>query len=93
MTKKGCTWMGLGGVMLLVVGCGGGDQGKSYLIRHAAVTLPQAVEIAEANAPGRAVKAELDSSGNRVLYHIEIIDAVNNTRKVSIDAETGKVVR
>lgn len=93
MSKKGCAWMGLGGVMLLVAGCGGGDQGKSYLIRHAAVTLPQAVEIAEANAPGRAVKAELESAGNRVLYQIEIVDAVNKTRKVSIDAETGKVVK
>lgn len=93
MIKKGCTWMGLGGVMLLVAGCGGGDGGKSYLIRHAPITLPQAVEIAEANAPGRAVKAELESSGSRVLYQIEIVDAVNKTRKVSIDAETGKVVR
>ena len=93
MIKKGSTWIGLGGVMLLVAGCGGGDQGKSYLIRHAAITLPQAVEIAEADAPGRAVKAELESSGNRVLYQIEIVDPMNMTRKVSIDAETGKVVR
>jgi uncharacterized membrane protein YkoI len=85
--------IGLGLTSAVVAGCGGGDEGKSYLIRHASVTLPQAVEIAEANAPGRAVKAELESAGNRVLYQIEIVDAVNKTRKVSIDAETGKVVK
>ncbi len=83
--------LGLGG--LLVAGCGGGEQGKSYLIRHAVVTLSQAAEIAESTAPGRAVKAELESSGSRVMYQVEIINAVNQTRKVWIDAETGKIVK
>jgi uncharacterized membrane protein YkoI len=85
--------IGLGLGSLLVAGCGGGEQGKSYLIRHAVVTLSQAAEIAESTAPGRAVKAELESSGNRVLYQVEIINAVNQTRKVWIDAETGKIVK
>jgi uncharacterized membrane protein YkoI len=93
MIKKRWAAMGLGLAGLLAAGCGGGQQGKSYLIRHAAVTLPQAVELAQTNAPGRAVKAELESSGSRVMYQVEIVDAVNKTRKVWIDAETGKFIK
>lgn len=93
MIKRRWAGIGLGLASLLVVGCGGGEQGKSYLIRHATVTLPQAVEIAETNEPGRAVKAELESSGSRVVYQVEIIDAVNRTRTVWIDAETGNIVK
>jgi len=78
---------------LMAAGCGGGEQGKSYLIRHAGVTLSQAAEIAESTVPGRAVKAELESSGNRVMYQIEVIDIGNNTRNMRIDAETGKIVK
>lgn len=93
MIKKVWAGIGLSLVSLLVVGCGGAEQGKSYLIRHAGVTLAQAAEIAETNAPGRAVKAELESSGSRVVYQVEIIDAVNQTLNVWIDAETGKIVK
>jgi uncharacterized membrane protein YkoI len=39
------------------------------------------------------VKAELEFSGSHVMYQVEIIDAVNQTRKVWIDAETGKIVK
>lgn len=93
MSKSWWAGIGLGLGSLLVAGCGGGVQGKSYLIRHAVVTLSQAAEIAESTAPGRAVKAELEFSGSHVMYQVEIIDAVNQTRKVWIDAETGKIVK
>lgn len=73
-------------------GCAEDHQGKTYLIRHAGVSLAQATEIAEKSMPGRAVKAELQRTGNVVVYVVEIIDIVNNTRKVSVDAETGKVI-
>jgi uncharacterized membrane protein YkoI len=90
MIKMG--WTGIAFVSLLAAGCGGG-QGKDYLIRHAAVTLSQAVDIAEKDTPGRAVKAELESGGRRVTYQVEIVDVVNKTHKVWIDAETGKVLK
>ena len=88
-------WIGAGLWLasVFVAGCGGGEQGKSYLIRHAVVTLSQAAEIAEVNAPGRAVKVELESSANRVMYKVDIIDAVNKAREVWIDAETGKIIK
>lgn len=87
-------WAGIGvGLNLIVAGCGSGEQGKSHLIRHAVVTLSQAAEAAESTTPGRAVKAELELSRSRVLYQVEVIDAVNQTKKIWIDAETGKVVK
>jgi uncharacterized membrane protein YkoI len=69
------------------------EQGKSYWLRHATVTLSQAAEIAETNGPGRAVGGELGHSGNRVYYDIEIIDTGNESRLLRIDAESGKIVK
>jgi uncharacterized membrane protein YkoI len=67
-------------------------QGKTYLIRHAGISLVQATEIAEKSTPGRAVKAELQRRGNIVVYVVDIVDIVNHTRAISVDAETGKVM-
>jgi hypothetical protein len=88
-------WMAaaVGVAALLTWGCAEDPQGKTYLIRHAGVSLSQASEIAEKNTPGRAVKAELQHAGNVVIYEVEIIDIVNQTRKVSVDAETGRVIK
>ncbi len=86
-------WATLGFCVLLSAGgCGGDEGGKSYLIRHAAVTLTQATHVAESQVPGRAVKAELVSNGRQVMYQVEILDAMNQSRTVSVDAETGRVV-
>ena len=77
---------------MYAIGCAQ-EQGKSYWLRHAPVTLSQAAEIAETNGPGRAVGAELGHSGNRVFYDIEIVDTVNESRRLRVDAETGKIVK
>jgi uncharacterized membrane protein YkoI len=88
-------WIGVGLWLagVFVAGCGSGEQGKSYLIRHAVVTLSQAAEIAEAHVPGRAVKVELESSANRVMYKVDIVDPANKAREIWIDADTGKIVK
>jgi uncharacterized membrane protein YkoI len=78
---------------LTVAACATDDRGKDYLLRHASVTLSQAAEIAELNGPGRAVRAELGRSGNRVFYDVEIIDAINKTRFLRVDAESGKIIK
>jgi uncharacterized membrane protein YkoI len=78
---------------LLVGACAETEQGKSYWLRHAVVTLSQAAEIAETNGPGRAVGVELGQSGNRVFYDVEIIDTLNKSRRLRVDAETGKIVK
>jgi uncharacterized membrane protein YkoI len=69
------------------------EQGKSYWLRHASVPLSQAAEIAETNGPGRAVGAELGHSGNRVFYDVEIIGTANQSLRLRVDAESGKVVK
>ena len=48
-------WMLLIGMAAVMSGACAEQQGKSYWLRHAPVTLSQAVEIAETNGPGRAV--------------------------------------
>jgi uncharacterized membrane protein YkoI len=83
----------MGAVIFLVAACAGTEQGKSYWLRHAVVTLSQAAEIAEREGPGRAVGVELGQSGNRVYYDVEIIDVVNKSRRLRVDAETGKIVK
>ena len=69
------------------------EQGKSYWLRHAPVTLSQAAEIAETSGPGRAVGAELGHTGNRVFYDVEVIGTVNQSLHLRVDAESGKIVK
>ena len=90
MRVLSCLLIGLSA--LLFAACAQ-EQGKSYWLRHATVTLSQAAQIAETNGPGRAVGAELGQSGNRVFFDIEIIDTVNQSRTLRVDAETGKIVK
>ena len=93
MDIRRCVAAGIGLVGLFTWGCAEDNRGKSYLIRHAGVSLAQASDIAERSTPGRAVKAELQYLHNAVVYQVEIIDIVNNSKIVSVDAETGKVVQ
>jgi uncharacterized membrane protein YkoI len=81
------------GMSALTVGACAEERGKSYWLRHATLTLSQAAEIAETNGPGRAVGAELGHSGNRVYYDVEIVDTVNESRHLRVDAESGKIVK
>ena len=87
----GIVIVGLG--FLSMGGCAEDSRGKSYLLRHTGVTLAQASEIAERSTPGRAVRAELQHLRNAVVYQVEIIDIVNNSKMVAVDAETGKIVQ
>ena len=78
---------------LTTVGACAEEHGKSYWLRHATITLAQATQIAERNESGRAVRAELRQSGTHVFYEIEIIDNGNKSRRVRVDAETGKIFK
>jgi uncharacterized membrane protein YkoI len=81
------------GALTLMAGCGGNEEGKSYLLRHAGVTAAEAARLAEAQVPGRAVKVELLNAGRHVVYEVEVIDTINQPHKIALDAETGKLVR
>ncbi len=93
MDIRQCVAVSIGLIGLCTWGCAEDNRGKSYLIRHAGVSLAQASEIAERSTPGRAVRAELQYLRNAVVYQVEIIDIVNNSKMVAVDAETGKVVQ
>ena len=90
---RGLVRMFIGILTMMVAACASTDQGKDYLLRHAAVTLSQAAEIAEVQGPGRAVRAELGRSGNRVFYDVEIVDTINKTRFLRVDAESGRIIK
>jgi uncharacterized membrane protein YkoI len=81
------------GLSLLACGACAEEHGKAYWLRHATITLPQAIQIAEASESGRAVRAELKQSGTRVFYEIEIIDRTERSRQVRLDADTGKILK
>ena len=86
-------WKLLIGLSAMTVGACAEEHGKGYWLRHATVTLAQAAQIAEKGGPGRAVGAELGQSGTRVFYDIEIIDTFNKSRRLRVDAETGKIIQ
>jgi uncharacterized membrane protein YkoI len=76
----------------LTLGACADDHGKSYWLRHASLTLPEAANIAERNASGRAVRVELKQSGTRVFYEVEVVDTLNKVRIIRVDAESGKII-
>lgn len=57
----------------------------------ARITMIQALKTAQKKVPGKPVEVDMGKDDGRVVYKIEIIDKNKNTKKVYIDAETGKV--
>jgi hypothetical protein len=57
----------------------------------ARVTMIEALRTAQKKVPGKPVEVNMGKDEGRVVYKIEIIDKNKNTKKVYIDAETGKV--
>jgi len=84
-------WYGLW--VLSMMGCAEMEEGKGYLLRHVSVAMPQAVQAAERNGHGRAVRAELGHSGSQVYYDVDVVDTINKLRRIRVDAETGAVIR
>ena len=58
------------------------------LAKSATVTMDKAVQTAVTAIPGKAVEAGLSKEEGRTVYKVEIIDTVDKTRKVYVDAQT-----
>ena len=86
-------WNLLIGFSVLTFAACAEEHGKSYWLRHATISLAQAVRMAEASESGRAVAAELKQSGTRVFYEVEILDHLSKSRRVRVDAETGNIIK
>ena len=52
-----------------------------------AISLQQAIEIAQSRYPGRVVRADTKMEGDRTIYEIRILGADNRVRTVRIDAQ------
>ena len=61
------------------------------LSEKARITMVEALKTAQKEVPGKPVEVNMGKDDGRVVYKIEIIDKNKNTKKVYIDAVTGKV--
>jgi uncharacterized membrane protein YkoI len=61
-------------------------------LAKAKITLVQAVSAAEAQAGGRATKAELDDERGTVVFDVEVVTPDNKVFDVKVDAADGKVI-
>lgn len=61
-------------------------------LAKAKITLVQAVSAAEAQAGGRATKAELDGERGTVVFDVEVVTPDNKVFDVKVDAADGKVI-
>ncbi len=57
----------------------------------ARISMIDALRTAQKKVPGKPVEVNMGKDDGRVVYKIEIIDKNKKTKKVYIDAETGKV--
>lgn len=91
---KSTIWVlaGLSGSLLIVGGCA--HDSKKELIRSTNISLIEAVRTAEVSvSDGKTVEAELEKEDGRAMYEVELIDAKKETRKVYVDAGSGKVFK
>jgi uncharacterized membrane protein YkoI len=61
-------------------------------LAKAKISLVQAVSAAEAQAGGRATKAELDGERGTVVFDVEVVTPDNKVFDVKVDAADGKVL-
>lgn len=70
---------------------GGGDNDALASLAKAQISLGQAVAVAEAQAAGRAIQAELDSDRGAAVYEVEVVTSDSRVFDVTVDAVDGKV--
>ena len=61
-------------------------------LAKAKITLVQAVSAAEAQAGGKATKAELEGERGTLVFDVEVVTADNKVFDVKVDAADGKVL-
>jgi uncharacterized membrane protein YkoI len=61
-------------------------------LANAKVSLAQAVSAAEAQAGGKATKAELDGERGQIVFNVEVVTPDNKLFDVRVDAQDGKVL-
>ena len=70
------------------------DEAELAAINTAKISLSDAIGLAEKEAGGRAVEAEIDEDGDRVFYYeVEVITPDGGEKEVLIDMNTGKIIK
>lgn len=67
------------------------DGNDALLTSHARISMTRAVQLAEQQVAGRAVRAELEASRKGWIYDVEVV-ADRTTYDVAVDAARGKVL-
>lgn len=62
------------------------------LSEEATVSMVDAIKAAQKILPGKPVEVSMGKDDDRIVYKIEIVDAVT-TREVYVDAKTGKATK
>lgn len=70
----------------------GGENDAIADLAKAKITLVQAVSAAEAQAGGKATKAELEGERGTLVFDVEVVTADNKVFDVKVDAADGKVL-
>ena len=71
---------------------GGMDNDAISDLAKAKISLVQAIGAAEAQAAGKATKAELESERGATVFGVEVVTADNKVFDVKVDATDGKVL-
>ena len=61
-------------------------------LAKAKISLSQAIGTAEAQAAGKATKAELEGERGTVVFNVEVVTTDNKVFDVKVDANDGKVL-
>ena len=67
------------------------DDGAPAVSGPPAVSLSQAIAIAEQHVPGNAISAELERNGGRTHYEVDVVNA-GRTVEVKVDVSDGSVI-
>ncbi|MBP2076914.1 PepSY domain-containing protein [Oceanobacillus polygoni] len=59
---------------------------------HRQITIQEAIDIALAQVPGQAVKAELDTKQGIRVYEVDIVTAQGVKYEVAVNMNTGEIV-
>ena len=81
----------------LLVGTGnamGAENAESKVLSEsqANISLEEAIGIAKKAFPGKVVEAEYEREDEKDIYEVTIASSQGETRELTIDAETGKVL-
>lgn len=71
---------------------GGSENDAVADLAKARITLSQAIAAAEAQASGRATKAELEGEHGAVVFNVEVVAADNKVFDVKVNAIDGQVL-